>query len=328
MEKKEVIKKVKNTEYELLKFLSQFLTIKQISEQRKTSKTAVYKGIYLLLNKGLIRKIGKSYELTDEGMNRLNSFIKLSNTIRLHNLAIKVKILNKPKNWDLMRSKIVEIRNLSKNVDLTNNSYQIHSFKNLKVKTTTNSVIFYLPSIYGLNTDICLSEALDMVFRAIPKVESIFKLNLVKDRKVNIEIISQHYAKLQDSLAKIYHKEGNKLYIKDDLGKIWLICDFSFKVDELETIDSLTAKEDMDTVKDFLNDLRKNPATISQVLTAIQGVTANQIIFDKNFQSHLKAINQLTQEVRGLGHVIKDIKDENQTMKLKLKNQTTLSKFK
>lgn len=327
MSNKKVIKEVKNTEYELLKYLSQFLTIKQISILRKTSRTAVYKGIYSLLNKSLIRKIGKSYELTDEGFSRLNSFIKSSNQIRLHNLAIKIKILNKPNNWDLMRSKIVEIRNLSKQVDLTNNSYQIHSFKSLKVKTTTNSIIFYLPSIYGSNTDICLSEALEMTFKAIPKVESIFKINLIKDRKVNIEIISSHYAKLQDSLARIYHNENNKLYVKDESGKVWLIADFSFKVDELETIDNLRSKEDMDTVKEFLNDLRKNPATMTNVLEMIKMVTANQVIFDKNFQSHLKAINTLTKEIKGFGMAIKDIKQDNQTMKLKLSHQTKLGDF-
>ena len=67
---------VKNTDYEILKGLSQFLTIKQIASYRKVSTTSIYKGIYKLLNKGLIRKIGKLYELTDLGINGLNSFIK------------------------------------------------------------------------------------------------------------------------------------------------------------------------------------------------------------------------------------------------------------
>lgn len=326
MENKQVEKKVENNEYELLKCFSQFMNVKEISKYRKVSKTAIYKGRDKLINKGFLRSVGKNFELTDEGFSRLNSFIQSSNLIRLHNLAIKIKIINKPNNWDLMRSKIVELRNLSKEVKLNNNSYQIHSFQSIKVKTTNNSIIFYLPSIYGKDTDTCLREGLEMTFKAIPKIESMFKVLLIKDRKANIEIISNHYAKLQDSLAKIYHSEKNKLYVKDESGKVWLICDFSFKVDELETIDTINAKEDMDTVKDFLNDLRKNPATVSQVLEMIKMVTANQVIFDKNFQSHLKAINTLTNEVKGLGNAIRDIKEENK--KLRLGNQTTLNNFK
>lgn len=322
MVKKEVIKKVENNEYELLKCFSQFMNVKDISKYRKVSKAAIYKGRDRLIGKGLLRSVGKNYELTDEGFSRLNSFIQSSNLIRLHNFAIKIKIINKPKNWDLMRSKIVELRDSSKEIKLTNNDYQIHSFSSIKVKTTTNSVIFYLPSIYGKNTDICFQEALEMVFRAIPKVESMFKILLIKDRKANIEIISSHYAKLQDSLAKIYHNEKDKLYVKDESGNVWLIADFSFSTDELETIDTNRAKEDMDTVKEFLNDLRKNPATITNVLEMIKMVTANQVVFDKNFQSHLKAINALTVEVKGLGNSIREVREENK--KLKLGSQKSL----
>lgn len=318
---------VKNTDYEILKGLSQFLTIKQIANYRKVSITSIYKGIYKLLSKGLIRKIGKLYELTDSGINRLNSFIKSSNLIRLHNLAFKIQILNKPNNWELQRSKIVELRSLSKEVDLNNNSYEIHSFNNLKIKTTNNSIIFYMPSFYGKDTDECFKSALDSLFNSISKVESLFKICLIKDRKANIEIISSHYAKLQDSLAKIYKTEGNKLYVKDEDENLWLIADFSFRSEELETIFNKTAKEDMDTVKDFLNDLRKNPATLTQVLGLIRDTTANQIIFDKNMQSHISAIQELGTGVKKLTRVMRGILKENQSLKLSTKHQKTLGEF-
>lgn len=310
---------------ELLKYISQFLTITQIAKLRKTSRTAVYKALKRIIEKGLIRKIGKGYELTDLGLHYLNR--SSPNKIRLHNLAFKVSILNKPKNWELKRSQIVQMRELSKSVPFGNTSYEIHSFSNLKVKTSSQSIVFYMPMFYGKDTDECFSQALDFLWKSIPKVENLFNITLIKDRKTNIQIISQHYAKLQDSLAKLYKIENNKLYVSDEEGNVWLIADYSFKIDELETIYNKTSKEDMDSVKDFLNDLRKNPATISQVVGLIQQVTGNQLIFDKNMQSHIQAIQELGKGVKRLTRVMKGILIENKSLKLKTKHQKILGDY-
>ena len=314
---------VKNTDYETLKGISCFLTVKEIAKYRKVSKTAIYRRIYKLLEKGLIRKIGRTYELTDLGINRLNSLIGLPQRLRLHNLAFKITIFNKPKGWDIKRNKIVQCRAYSKATELNNNQYEIHCFSNIKVKTTSNSIIFYMPSYYGRNTDECFKEALDNLWQVVPKIENLFKIILIKDRKCNIEIISQHYARLQDSLAKIYKEEDNKLYVKDEEGNIWLIADFSFKVSELETIYNKTAKEDMDTMQNFLNDLRKNPATITQVTEMIRSVTTNQMIFDKNMKSHLKILNRLGKAVDNLTTAVerRNVKDNWRD------NQKTLNEY-
>lgn len=318
---KEVTKKVESN-IEVLKFLSQFLTIPQIAKQLKVSRTAVYKRINKLLELQLIQKIGKGYNLTEKGLQILNG--SSSNQIRLHNLCFKITIFNKPNNWELKRSQIVQMRSFSKSVPLQNTSYEIHSFSNLKVKTTPNSILFYMPTFYGKDTDDCFRQALDSLWNAISKVENLFKVTLVKDRKCNIEIISQHYAKLQDSLAKIYKNEDSKLYVQDEQGNIWLIADYSFRVNELETIYNKTAKEDMDTVKDFLNDLRKNPATISQVVNMIGNVTANQLIFAENMKSHIEAIKSLSRETKRLGKTMKGILEENKNLKLLNKHQKRL----
>jgi len=316
--------KISKKELEILKYLTQFLTISQISKLRKTSRTAVYKAISKLLEKGYIEKIGRgAYRVTSRGLHSLNGLSP--EVIRLHNLAFKIKILKKPLNWELQRSKIANIRLLAKEIKFGKANYQIHTFSSLKVKTTTNSVIFYMPSFYGKNTDDCFNQALDFLWKAIPKTEALFNILLIKDRKANIEIISQHYAKLQDSLAKLYKTEGNKLYVRDEQGNLWLIADYSFRVDELETIYNKTAKEDMDTIKNFLNDLRKNPATMTEVMELIRNVTANQMIFAKNMESHIDAIKQLGSSVKRLTSHISKLKREN--FKLKNKGQTKLGDF-
>ncbi|HUS49337.1 MAG TPA: hypothetical protein VMZ91_04185 [Candidatus Paceibacterota bacterium] len=320
-----VTKMVESKEYEILKYLTQYLTITEIAKQRKCSRTAIYKGIYKLIDKGYLRKIGKAYGVTDRGLHYLNRFSP--GKIRLHNLAFKLTILNKPNGWDTQRNKIVDCRASSKAVGLCNNQYEIHSFSNIKVKTTNNSVIFYMPAYYGKNTDECFRQALDTLWNIIPKIENLFKINLIKERKCNIEIISQHYSKLKDTIAKIYRVEDNKLYVKDDEGNIRIIADFSFRVDELEAIYNKTAKEDMDVMQNFIKDLLNNPATITQVLSAIGQNTANQMIYAKNQETHIGLYKGLTREIKGLGKAISKVIKENKDLKLKVKHQRTLSDF-
>jgi len=282
------------TQSEILYAISKFLTSSQIAKYRKTSRTAVFKTLNVLLNKGLVNKIERGvYELTPKGRRGLANLIGFTNRIRLHSLAIKVKILESKANWGLKRNNLLNLTNFNKKVSLNNTDYEILNISNVKIKTTTQSVIFYLPSFYDSTIEGATSQAMNLFFDTIPKVENLFKIKLTKDRKLNMEIISQHYAKLNDALAKLYRKKGDKLFIHGEDGKVWIIADYSFSTDELETVHTINAKEDMETVSRFFNDLRKNPATISQLSGMIQQVTANQIVFDKNMKSHIKAIQEL-----------------------------------
>ncbi len=313
------------TQFEILKYLTEYLTISEIAKHRRTSRTAVYKVIQKLIKQNRIRKVDSNYRLTDYGRGGLHGFIGLRGKIRLHNLSIKVQILNKPRNWELKRSKIALIRVLSKNVDLKNNSYQIHCFSNIKVKTTTNSIIFNLPSTYGKTPSEALEKALEMFWKSISKVERLFNVILIKDRKLNIEIISNHYSKLNDDLAKIYKKEGKKLYIKDKEGKTWLIADYSFNVDELETIDNIKAHEDMEEVmQPFLNDLRKDPTTFSEVREIMNGIQSNQLMFAENMKSHVEAIRELS---KGVKEFRKEVGKVYRKQRGKLNFQTKLDYF-
>ena len=251
---------------EILKAFSEFSTIKEIVNNRKTSRFAVYKIIKTLLKKGLIlRKSRGIYELTEAGKEGLHSLIGLSYKLRQHNISIKVKVLESPKNWDKIRSKILTMPCFNKRVQLKNNYYDLANYGKIQLKITSQSVIFKFPAMYTSNIDEAVIKILDLLYNAIPKVENLFKIKLIKDYKANITIISQEYARLNDSLAKLYKKENNKLYITDEQGKIWLIADYSFSVNELETISPDKADEDMNIVHNFFNDLRKNPKTFSEI---------------------------------------------------------------
>ncbi len=286
---------------DVLQGISNFLTIKNIAKYRKTSVVAVYKIINTLLKKGLIEKISRGiYGLTNSGKEGLHSLIGFTNNLRQHNLAIKVEILESPRNWEQKRSKIMTLPYFNKRIQLKNNSYDLLSYGNLQLKITSRSVIFRLPTIYSRTVDDCVLQAMDLLFNAIPKVESKLNVKLTKNYKSNIIIISQEYARLSDSLAKLYNQEGTKLYITDEEGKVWLIADYSFSVNELETISPDTADEDMRAVNKFMNDLRKHPTTFSEVKDTAHKIQQNQLLFSQNINTHIKAIQDLGEGVQRL----------------------------
>lgn len=298
---------VSQTQFEILNSLANFLTITDIAKYRKCSRQAVYKVVRRLIDHGLVEKIGNVYGLTQKGKEGLHSFIGFTNKIRQHNLGIKIQVLDSPRNWEKKRNKIITMSSFNKRIQLKNNSYEILNLGQVKIKTTTKSVIIWLPAMYDDTVEGALSQAMDMLFNVIPKIETQLKVKLIKDRKMNMTIISQEYARLNDAMAKIYKTEGNKIYFTNEEGEVWLISDFSFSTDELETVHPKSAGEDMTTVHKFMNDLRKNPATISELGGMIQNVTANQMVFDHNMKSHLEVLNKLGNAVEKLTKKIDEL---------------------
>lgn len=316
-----MVENTTKSQFEILYALSRFLTISEIANYRKTSRAAIYKGINALIQKGLLRKTGRIYEPTDKGREGLHSSHGLQNQFRLHNFAIKVKVLGSKRGWELRKNQLLTLKSFTKSIDLKSGSQEIYNLANIKVKTTPSSIVFYMPTFYGKTPEIALNQALNLFFEAITKVENLFKITLTKDRKFNMTIISQHYAKINDTIAKLYRKEEDKLFITGADGKVWLIADYSFQTDELETIHPINAQDDMNTVSKFFNDLRKNPTTPGQLLQMIQGVVANQVVFDKNMQSHIQAVKDLGSGVRALTKAVEGKKEKKKL------SQTSIDKF-
>ena len=203
----------------------------------------------------------------------------------------------------------------NKKVKLKNNSYELFNFGKLKIKTTTKSIIIRLPEIFDNTVEGAIIQSMDLLYQTIPKIENRFAIKLIKDNKANIKIISQEYARLNDALAKLYKSENNKLYITDDEGKVWLIADYSFNTNELETISPNSADEDMITVSNFMNDLRKNPVKLSEILNMIliqnnqiSRVTDNQIMFAQNIETHMQVLRDINSSIQELKDTIKSLK--------------------
>jgi len=305
IKKKGFTKKVKLPHFEVLKMIQQGHSITEISQFRKVSRTAIYKVLSTLTKRGMISKIQRGvYNLTEEGTKGLHSFVAFRYKLRQHNLGIKIEVLESPRNWELRRNEIRQMPYFNKTIKLKNNEQDLLNFGKLQIRTTTKSIIIKMPTIYTSNWEEAVIQAMDILENTIPKLESKFKVKLVKDHKANIKIISQEFARIQDALAKLYRSEGKRIYLTGDDGKIWLITDLSFSTDELEVIHPNRATADLDAIAPFLNDLRKNPTTLSNVReeakevllvakASMQNVVKHQTVLDEILISFRKLNERL-----------------------------------
>jgi len=307
------------TQAEVLHGISNYLSISNIAQHRKKSRQAIYKTLRKLLKEGLVEKTkaikGYVYGLTNKGKEGLHSFMGLTTKLRQHNLGIKVEVLESYKNWDKKRNIIMTMPYFNKRVQLKNTSYDLLQFGKVRLKITSKSVIFQLPTIFAENVDNAMIQAMDILFNTITKVENRFNIKLIKDNKINMTIISQEYARLDDALARIYKKEGKKLYITGDDGKVWLIADYSLATNELETIHPNRAGDDMSIIHPFLNDLRDNPMKLSELKEVIEGVVKIQLNdretmnhLSINFKTHFKVLKEIGKAIKDLTKKVGELK--------------------
>lgn len=273
---KDLTKSLPTPQFEVLKLIQEELKVIEIARNRHVSRQAVNDVITTLKKKSLISHPKRGiYNLTNRGTQTLHSIVALRYKLRQHNLHFKIEILESKKNWEQKRNEMRFLPYHNRTIKLKNNEQDLFNFGRLQVKTTTKSIIIKMPTIYAVNWEDAIIQAMQILEDKIYQLENMFKIRLIKDFKSNIKIISQEYASIQDALAKLYRSEGNRIYLTGDDGKIWLITDFSFSTDELEYIHTEKATDDNDAIAPMLNDLRKNPTTFSEVkeeMKDIQGV--------------------------------------------------------
>lgn len=288
-----------NAQFEVLKLIQEGFSISQIAKYRHVSRKSIYKVLSSLNKKGWVRHPKYAlYELTSKGIEGLHSFVGLRYNFRQHNLHFKIKILESPRNWELKRNEMRSMPYFNRKIKLKNNEQDLLNYGRLQLKTTTKSIIIKMPTIYAKNWEDAIIQAMSILEDNLYKIEKTFKILLVKDYKANITIISQEYAKIQDAVAKLYHKENNRLYITGDDGKIWLITDFSFSTDETEFIHTEKATDDVDAIAPFFNDLRKNPTTITAVREDLARVVDVVKADAMNRIKHQRVLDQILTEFK------------------------------
>jgi len=121
---------------------------------------------------------------------------------------------------------------------------------------------------------------------------------------------------IKNELARQVNDKGEKLIVRDDLDGEWLFIDDSFSLGELETAGKGITQDRAElnlNVQNWWNDMKETnfKVTPSFLMENINKVTNNQLMFAKNFESHVEAIQTLSKCVKELEDRIKELNGKN-----------------
>lgn len=259
----------------------EFLTPKQIALRRKTSVQAIYKTIKKLKDNGVLDKYNKVVENTGITFKPLPK-----NGIRLHRIELNIKILYKDQRYKNILSK-------TNTLEIDGNTIRIY---NDSIEAYVNK------SFFAENVDKATVKSSNYISKLIRLLENDLKVILLKNRSQNIRIVNQHYAEINNGIAKECERTGDKIrvYGKED-GKLWFLIDNSFNLHEAETVHPKEAKQDMDKVKAVFNDIRDNkihlPSEVKVVIDSILTVLNEVAVAQLNQTNIIKSLLPKKEEV-------------------------------
>lgn len=232
----------------------EFETPKRIATRLEITHQAVYKIIGKLRKKGYLtrgytRGLQKIRPTTP-----LQPSKSLKNGIRLHGQEFNIQILRGSKQYQ----------------DALNNKNLFYLDDNT-VRLYKGSIEVYAnPHRCFLGEDAQRATSLSIQYwnRIFNQLESRLNIIIVKGENTRIKQVNGHYAEINNELAEDCNEKKAKIriYGKDD-GKLWFVIDNSFNMNEAEAVHPKTAKEDIQNVKRFFDDIRENnPPTISEIV--------------------------------------------------------------
>lgn len=192
------------------------------------------------------------------------------------------------------------------------------------IKGTTPRIIFNDKKIWFTKTGLVIYEPKSFFSQSslTSKGQAVWELDkTIKtlSRTLKIDLSSylfttsrEHYAMIDNELAKQYNDRKEKIFIKRKDNSVWMWIDFSHGINELENDEPLVNRQ----VQNWFNDMKKTKFEVTPtfLLESINQVTQNQLMFNTNFESHVDAIKTLSNAVKELQNEISRLKSENKNI--------------
>jgi len=163
------------------------------------------------------------------------------------------------------------------------------TIKGFKLKLNKRTVeIYSLNSYMGKDASEATMKSLNHLSEIIKYIENDVGAVIIKDRYHNLRRVKAHYSEINNELAQDCEKkkEKIKIFARED-GKLWFQIDNSFNLHEAETQHPATAKEDIDKVKVFFDDLRELDGL---VMSDILKVMRESVLINKETAAGLGAV--------------------------------------
>lgn len=302
--------------------ISEGLNPTQIASKLNISKQALNYYIKELKRNNQIEKVGYGvWEVKKTSLKEVKKTSKHGEIkdIRSHGFIYKLNLQKNLRNWDKREQYLIKNNIKYKSINPFKSTQSIF-YKDCKVWLSNKSIIVFFKEgkdYLSESAKTGKNYSLYDFIRVINGLELLLKVPLKSSRGYSFNIIKQHQSKINDELAKMYNREGKKLEVRDEKGKLWLIIDDSLNLNETECQDEKRADIDMDyVIKPFLNQLRETQLMPYDILNMfkkdaerIEKVVSNQELFAENFKSHVQAIQDLSKGVRKFNSKIDELID-------------------
>lgn len=268
----------------------------QIANARQISIQAVYKTLRKLRKKGWLEyNKNRGFKKSDAYHQR-----GLKNFFRLHNIHLVIEPYHFYERFKENIHKIYPIGIYTITINTKNIEAQTQKLKSYDEQSINECWVSF-------------AEDMETMIR---KLENDVGCEIWKNRKMNIKLVNYHLAEVHNGVATQIMPQ--KLKIIDLEGKVWLVIDKSTGAPEMETVDPVLARDDMEMLQTYYNDLRQNrPPTNSELAEQIQILTEPV----KSFEQLAEEIKTKQDAMRNKHHLEKLNDDEKFEMMKLLKKR-------
>jgi len=288
--------------FRVYSYIKEGLNPSQIATKLNIPKTNLNWYISRLKRNGYIQKLGYGVWKTSTSLQFNTLKLRSTSLVRSHAFIFSLVIPNIP-NWNNREIYLNKKRIIYKT--FKNRFMQSFIFKNIRVQIGNKKIVVYFPkwkSYFVKSARTGYNYAIYDFLQIINGLENLFQVSFKIKRNYKFKVGRQHQAIINSELAKMYNKDKKKLHIRNKQGILWLLIDNSspdgINLNEEECVYSKKAVEHSEFLQRFYNELEQTRLTPKVTLDMINKVTANQVIFDNNMKSHIKAIQELAKGIK------------------------------
>lgn len=284
----------------------------KISKSLKKSRKNVYKHILNLTKKGFYEKFKGVTRAGFVAMGYAHGsrkFFRINGVQIFYQLPLNVEKLK----WKRFVGCVLSGKKVSfeampflrNRTGITDRPKRFWVFDKYDARVHANGVMVYFPSIFGETGSDAELNLLRLVQVVGGELNRIFGISFFDENSLRIRLLKYELAHLDDSVAKEFRREGRKLSVSID-GKKRVIIDFSFKVDELESVSVAYGLQDQDVLQTFFkdllkeenrlllpSDLRKEFAVVAEFMKRMNGFVGVQHDYNFLLQENLKEVLEI-----------------------------------
>jgi transposase len=317
----------------LLKALASGDQISDIIKHVGGSRTAIYKLIRSLEKHGYLKteKVSSSktnYYATAKAMQEIQKVVTFSTTPskglhsglqRKHNLTFCCSIIDIPNEWKenykehvprLLRGRAITYHTKPLN------NWPEYSFQrdDITIRTTTKSVCFVLPDIYGEDIRLIMAQASEMLGGVMAHAEAVLGVKLAHPQKENIMVINQHNSFIYNEIAKFCLANHINMDIYDEQGHKRATVDNSHGLQELEFVNVQHQEEDsakfQKTMKALLIgeiDFQRIQDKVDTTAVNLEEATGHLAAYEKQINVHIPAVQSMGAAAQDMGAAAREM---------------------